>query len=111
MEKGIVKKLENQNDFLYFHIEANASVVYLLDEISAAIDDYEEGLSYPEKNINYETFVPKRVSFNVGDGTTYAIVIFNKDQIDLILFKNNSKFDAFLGLMKEKFSYSNGESL
>jgi len=109
MEKGIIKKLDNQKDFMYFQIKPDISVVYLFDEIASSLDEYEEGLSYSNKDIDYNKFVPKRISFNVGDGTIYAIVIYNKDLIDLILFKRNSKFDKFIELMKGNFVYSDGK--
>ena len=109
MEKGIIKRLDNQKDFMYFQIKSDVSVVYLFDEISSSLDEYEEGLSYPNKDIDYNKFVPKRISFNVGDGTIYAIVIYNSDLIDFILFKGNSKFDKFIELMKKSFVYSDGK--
>lgn len=110
MDKCVIAKLNNQKDFMYFKIKADASVIYALDEMTSALDEYEEGLVYPTKNIDYDKFIPHRTSFNVGDGDIYAIVIYNKDLIDLILFKNNSEFDRFVSMMNDRFVYSNGES-
>jgi len=109
MEKGIIKRLDNQKDFMYFQIKPDVSVVYLFDEIASFLDEYEEGLSYPNKDVDYNKFVPRRISFNVGDGTIYAIVIYNSDLIDLILFKGNSKFNKFIKLMKKHFVYLDGK--
>lgn len=102
MEKGIIKRLDNQKEFMYFQIKPDVSVVYLFEKIASSLDEYEEGLSYPNKDIDYNKFTPKRVSFNTGDGTIYAIVIYNKDLIDLILFKGNSKYKKFIESMKKK---------
>ena len=110
MDICVIAKLNNQKDFMYFKIKADASVIYALDEMTSALDEYEEGLVYPTKNIDYDKFIPHRTSFNVGDGDIYAIVIYNKDLIDLILFKNNSEFDRFVSMMNDRFVYSNGES-
>ena len=109
MEKGIIKKVDNQKDFMYFQIKADVSVVYIFDKITSLLDEYEEGLSYPNKDINYDKFIPKRISFNIGDGNIYGIVIYNKDLIDFILFKGNSKFDKFIKLMKDNFVYFDGK--
>jgi hypothetical protein len=111
MAKGIINRLDNQEDFMYFQIKSDVSVVYILDEITASLDEYEEGLAYPNKDVVYGKFVTTRTSFNTGGGTIYAIAIYNKDLIDLILFKGNAKFDKFIELMKNNFIYSDGSSL
>ena len=109
-KKGIIKKFDHQKDYMYFQIKPDVSIVYILDEITSSLDKYDEGLSYPNKDINYKKFVPKRISFNIGDGTVYAIVIYNIDLIDLILFKGTSKFDKFTKLMEKHFIYEDGKS-
>ena len=109
MKKGIIEKLRHQEDFYYFQIKADVSVVYHIDEIFVALDEYDEGLFYPNKDIDYKTFVPERITFHDGSGTIHAIVIYNKDLIDLILFKNNKKCKRFLKLMKKRFVYIDGK--
>ena len=110
MKKGIILKIDNQKGFIYFQIEADVSVVYILDEISSSLDKYDEGLSYPNKDVEYSRFVPKRESYHDGHGTIHAIAVYNKDLIDLILFKQNSNFNKFIRLMRKNFVYADGKS-
>jgi len=110
MDSGIIVKLQNQKDFMWFSLKANAQSVYILDSIVASFDKYEEGLFFPKKNLVYKNFVPNRWELHNGQGVIYGIAIFNKDLIDLIIIKNTPEYKKFIRLMKKNFTYSTKKS-
>ena len=107
MEKSKIKGISHTDNVVWFRVEPCKEAVYILNKMAMDLDKkFHEGILKSDQEINYEDFAPVRYSHEDGEGKIYAISIFHKDLIDVIILKEHPFYEKVMKIMTEDFNFS-----
>ena len=104
MVNTLFKGIHHYKNVMWIKLKPISKTIKKLDRVFREMDDeHNESLLYPEQKIpKYADFIPQRYT-HMKDNKVFAITIFQKDFVDLIIMKDHENFDEFINIYNKEF--------